>query len=627
MIMKGKMKFCILAVFVLTVAAMWFGTKEAGAFTIAEDGKYALVLNLKGSDKEVANIDGQSGKVIKFNVDEGETVLNVSELTNGVVAYNEIRKFSGWAKSSATVDTIEELSIDDFISAGSLGGVEYTNGCSLYALFLGDEIEQQEEYRVLLNGNGGEITGSALPGQTKILLTYKEDELKSLDVSKYAAEREGCTFCGWGCNGEILTSALDKSYFKSGDSLVIYALYKKTTFEGTSYVLNLDANGGMIEDEFVKKYDYLGADDMVMPVFHYIPQRSGYRFKGWNSKKDGSGKTYQLISSESWRKDNGDDLEKDVLLDNERYYKYVTLYALWEKEPNTPNVPEEDEVTVVSCTGGSVELELPKDEKYSLEMAMMTIPEALAKENLKYLLDINLMKNQEIVQVNGCPIRVKLILPDELKDYDSYEVVYVKDGKIMERFNCTVEDGCVIFNTMHLSLYGIVAKKNEPDNPGGGETGGGETGGGEIKDPNKENGGTGDNGGSNTGTKGNGNTNTNNTDTTDKKEIPKDNNIKEKITVKRPYISKKHLKKNRKRVKIYWKKVKGVSGYEIQYSTSKKFTKKTTKQMKVKHTNKWIRLKGKKKGYYARIRAYKIVNGKKYYSKWSKRTVLRKQKK
>ena len=48
MIMKGKMKFCMLAMFVLTVAAMWFGTKEAGAFTIAEDGKYALVLNLKG---------------------------------------------------------------------------------------------------------------------------------------------------------------------------------------------------------------------------------------------------------------------------------------------------------------------------------------------------------------------------------------------------------------------------------------------------------------------------------------------------------------------------------------------------------------------------------------------------
>lgn len=43
-----------------------------------------------------------------------------------------------------------------------------------------------------------------------------------------------------------------------------------------------------------------------------------------------------------------------------------------------------------------MELELPKDEKYSLEMANMTIPETLAKENLKYLLDINLMKIKKL---------------------------------------------------------------------------------------------------------------------------------------------------------------------------------------------------------------------------------------
>lgn len=48
MIMKGKMKFCMLAMFVLTVAAMWFGTKEAGAFTIAEDGKYGIGIESKG---------------------------------------------------------------------------------------------------------------------------------------------------------------------------------------------------------------------------------------------------------------------------------------------------------------------------------------------------------------------------------------------------------------------------------------------------------------------------------------------------------------------------------------------------------------------------------------------------
>ena len=42
--MKVKMKFCILAMFVLTVAAVWFETGEAGAFTISDDGEYALVL-------------------------------------------------------------------------------------------------------------------------------------------------------------------------------------------------------------------------------------------------------------------------------------------------------------------------------------------------------------------------------------------------------------------------------------------------------------------------------------------------------------------------------------------------------------------------------------------------------
>lgn len=35
--MKVKMKFCILAMLVLTVAAVWFETGEAGAFTISDD--------------------------------------------------------------------------------------------------------------------------------------------------------------------------------------------------------------------------------------------------------------------------------------------------------------------------------------------------------------------------------------------------------------------------------------------------------------------------------------------------------------------------------------------------------------------------------------------------------------
>ena len=70
-----------------------------------------------------------------------------------------------------------------------------------------------------------------------------------------------------------------------------------------------------------------------------------------------------------------------------------------------------------------------------------------------------------------------------------------------------------------------------------------------------------------------------------------------------------------------WKKQKGVTGYEVQYSTNKDFkkgvhTKKVTGAAKVKVTIKGLK---KNKKYYVRIRTYKKVGGKKYVSKWSKK--------
>ena len=75
-----------------------------------------------------------------------------------------------------------------------------------------------------------------------------------------------------------------------------------------------------------------------------------------------------------------------------------------------------------------------------------------------------------------------------------------------------------------------------------------------------------------------------------------------------------------KSLKVKWKKQSTqVTGYEIQYSTSKKFTsaKKVTVK-KYKTTSTTIKKLKAKKTYYVRIRTYKTVSGKKYYSAWSK---------
>lgn len=66
---------------------------------------------------------------------------------------------------------------------------------------------------------------------------------------------------------------------------------------------------------------------------------------------------------------------------------------------------------------------------------------------------------------------------------------------------------------------------------------------------------------------------------------------------------------------VKYKKTTGADGYQITYSTSKKFTKKTNKLTK-KTTYNVTKLK-KGKTYYVKVRTYKTVDGKKVYGKYT----------
>lgn len=88
---------------------------------------------------------------------------------------------------------------------------------------------------------------------------------------------------------------------------------------------------------------------------------------------------------------------------------------------------------------------------------------------------------------------------------------------------------------------------------------------------------------------------------------------------KKTSISK--IKAQKKGFKVTWKKVSNAKGYQVKYSTSKKFTKKTSKTATVKKattTSKTVKDLKKKKTYYVKVRSYKTVNEKKVYSDWSK---------
>lgn len=83
----------------------------------------------------------------------------------------------------------------------------------------------------------------------------------------------------------------------------------------------------------------------------------------------------------------------------------------------------------------------------------------------------------------------------------------------------------------------------------------------------------------------------------------------------------KSVKKAKKAFNVKWsKKTTQTTGYQIQYSTNKKFTKnvKSTYIKKTKTTSKKVTKLRKNKKYYVRVRTYKKVGNKKYYSSWSK---------
>ncbi len=79
------------------------------------------------------------------------------------------------------------------------------------------------------------------------------------------------------------------------------------------------------------------------------------------------------------------------------------------------------------------------------------------------------------------------------------------------------------------------------------------------------------------------------------------------------------VKAGKKQLTASWKTVSGVTGYEVQYSTSKKFTKKTTKTLTLKSKSKKTTIKKLSKGkkYYVRVRAYKKIGSKTYYGSYS----------
>lgn len=139
---------------------------------------------------------------------------------------------------------------------------------------------QNGEYKVIFDANGGSGT---MPDQA-----FNCGQSKKLNKNDF--EKKGYTFIGWNTrpdgSGQSYGERESVSFPNQthGSTVTLFAIWK-----GNSYSVNYNGNGA--KSGVVSPTSHVYGTESALGVNRF--QRSGYTFVGWNTKKDGKGKTYK----------------------------------------------------------------------------------------------------------------------------------------------------------------------------------------------------------------------------------------------------------------------------------------------------------------------------------------------
>ncbi len=158
-------------------------------------------------------------------------------------------------------------------------------------------------------------------------------------------QRSGYRFLGWS------TSRTDSTVsYQPGDSIIItdnlilYAVWELNQGPQQTYTLTFDANGGSITIA-----NQTGNGNIT--ISNSEPTRSGYTFKSWNTKTDGTGTNYAPGAIYNLSAD-------------------VTLYAIWQKGGTSDNSNQQDN-TEVNPTA-STKIKVKSDSVYKNSKVTVT---------------------------------------------------------------------------------------------------------------------------------------------------------------------------------------------------------------------------------------------------------------
>ena len=229
---------------------------------------------------------------IEVNAGEDYRLPEVTGTRDGYV-------FNGWnTEANGSGESYDDL--------GTIKGLKDKEEITLYAQWIG------EEMTVTFDASGGVVNP-----ESKIV--HRFDSYGELPVPY----KENAGFVNWAC--------------KSDGTMVSYSDEVSCTelvavWVDNAYTFILDANGGTLSALFDNSGSYLRINSRELLSSFFLNNnkytidknmfvRNDKTFKEWNTKADGSGKTY--FEGELIGKD-------DVVLENNTF----KLYAIWEDKPN-----------------------------------------------------------------------------------------------------------------------------------------------------------------------------------------------------------------------------------------------------------------------------------------------------
>ena len=267
---------------------------------------------------------------------------------------------SNHTKATGEMAALNEIGYDDPVTLTENGFVRigYTFKCwNTKADGTGKTYTDGAEVSKLAAKDGKVVNLYAIWTKDKYTITYELDggtnntlnpatyTVTTANITLAAPTKKGYTFGGWymdvECEGLCVTEITKGS---TGNRL----LYAKWT--ENEYNIAFNSNHAKATGE-METISGIGYDDPVTLTENGFA-RTGYTFKCWNTKADGTGKTYT----------DGAEVSKLAAKDD----KTVTLYAIWQKEKYTINYVVEDGTnnvnnpTTYTITTETITLKKPK---------------------------------------------------------------------------------------------------------------------------------------------------------------------------------------------------------------------------------------------------------------------------